>query len=353
MKIRDLLATARERNASDLHLTVGSPPILRVDGQLREMEEGPLSKHAVLQIIYDVLTEDQKSRFGQTREFDFSLDLPDIGRFRVNVFEELRGHGAVFRLVPNHILTLDELGMPPTVKQLCLTERGLILVTGPTGSGKTTTLAAMIDQINDHRGGHIITIEDPIEFVHLPKNCLIRQREVGVHTHSFANALRAALREDPDVILVGEMRDLETISAALTAAETGHLVLSTLHTNNAAQTISRIIDVFPPDQQDQIRTQLAEVVVATLAQTLLPAAGGVGRVAAVELLVATPALRNLIRERKTFQIPSAIQTGAKEGMQSRDQSLQQLVRMGRISLEEARKWASDPQQLVVSRLASV
>lgn len=343
MKIRDLLVVARERGASDLHLTAESAPILRVDGMLVPLDGPPLSRNAVLQILYEIIADEQKERFSQTRELDFSLDVPGLGRFRVNVFEEMRGHAAVFRLVPDQIRSLDELGMPPLVKNLCLTDRGLILVTGPTGSGKTTTLAAMIDYINTHRQGHIITVEDPIEFVHQPKNCLIRQREVGAHTHSFANALRAALREDPDVIFVGEMRDHETISAALTAAETGHLVLSTLHTNNAAQTVNRIVDVFAPDQQEQIRVQLADVVLALMAQTLLPAAEGTGRVAAVELLVATPAIRNLIRERKTYQIGSAIQTGAKEGMQTLDQSLQQLVKAGRVTIEEARKRAADPQ----------
>ncbi|MDR5695474.1 MAG: type IV pilus twitching motility protein PilT [Armatimonadota bacterium] len=343
MDITELLLLVKERNASDLHLTVGAPPILRIDGKLTKLDHPPLTREQIHAMLYEVLTDDQKAKFEETHDLDFSLDLAQVARFRVNLFMTRLGEAAAFRLIPSRIKSLEELGLPPVLAELAMKDRGLILITGPTGSGKTTTLAAIIDYMNDHRYDHIITIEDPIEFVHQHRNCLINQREVGPHTRSFANALRAALREDPDVILVGEMRDLETISLALTAAETGHLVLATLHTNSAAQTINRIIDVFPPHQQEQVRVQLSETILGVCAQTLIPRADGFGRVVAVEMMVATPAIRNLIREAKTYQIPSIIQTSTKDGMQSLDQSLRNLLRAGLITLEEAIKRAVDKQ----------
>jgi twitching motility protein PilT len=335
MDITELLILTRERDASDLHLAVGNPPALRIHGKLVRLDYPPLTESSLHEMLYDVLTDDHKARFEDTHDLDLSLELQNIGRFRVNVFMERLGEGAAFRLIPSGIRSLEQLGMPPILRTLAMKDRGLVLVTGPTGSGKSTTLATMIDVVNTERTDHIITIEDPIEFVHQHKSCLVNQREVGPHTKSFAAALRSALREDPDVILVGEMRDLETIAMALTAAETGHLVLATLHTNSAAQTINRVIDVFPPHQQEQIRVQLSEALLGVLAQTLLPRIDGRGRVAAIELLVANSAIRNLIREGKTFQIPSMIETGAKEGMISLDQSLRDLLRRGLISPEEA------------------
>jgi twitching motility protein PilT len=288
-----------------------------------------------------VLTDEQKARFEAAHDLDFSLELAGVGRFRVNAFMQRLGEGMVLRLIPSKILTLDDLEMPPVLKDLAMKDRGLVLVTGPTGSGKSTTLAGMVDHVNENREHHVITIEDPIEFVHRPKNCNINQREVGPHTQSFGSALRSALREDPDIILVGEMRDLETIAQAITAAETGHLVFSTLHTNSAPQTISRIVDVFPPHQQEQIRVQLAESLLAVIAQTLIPTADGKGRVAALEVMVATPAIRNMVRENKIHQLPSAIQTGARDGMQSLDQHLKTLVKLRRINQEEALKRAEE------------
>ncbi len=333
--IAELLILTKERGASDLHLAVGVPPMLRIHGKLTRLDYPPLSRGSIHEMLYNVLTDDQKARFEETHDLDFALELADVGRFRVNVFVQRLGDGAVMRLIPTQIKNLDELGMPPILKDLAMRDRGLILVTGPTGSGKSTTLAAMVDLINRERNDHIITIEDPIEFVHQHKGCIVNQREVGPHTRSFATALRSALREDPDVILVGEMRDLETIAMAITAAETGHLVLATLHTNSAAQTINRIVDVFPSHQQDQIRVQLSESLLGVVAQTLIPRADGQGRVAAVEILVATPAVRNLIREGKTFQIPSIIQTGSKDGMLSLDQCLRDLVRRNLITSSDA------------------
>jgi twitching motility protein PilT len=339
MEITDLLILTKERNASDLHLAAGAPPSLRVNGELKRVEAAALTRERMHRLLYDILTDEQKARFEAAHDLDFSLELASVGRFRVNAFVHRLGEGMVLRLIPEKIRTLDDLAMPPVLKELALKNRGLILVTGPTGSGKSTTMAAMVSHMNEHRHDHIITIEDPIEFVHMPVHCNINQREVGPHTQSFATALRSALREDPDVILVGEMRDLETISQAMTAAETGHLVLSTLHTNNAAQTISRIVDVFPPHQQEQIRVQMADALLGIIAQTLIPTLDGKGRVGALEVMIATPAVRNMIRENKTFQLPSAIQTGAKEGMQSLDQHLKTLVKLRRISQEEAVKRA--------------
>jgi len=342
LDITELLVLAKQKGASDLHLTVGVPPKLRWNGQLVDVEGWPpLSREDVHGMLYDILTDAQKARFEEHLDLDFSVELHNLGRFRVNVFFQRLGEGAVFRLIPSRIRSIRELGLPPVLEELALRDRGLILVTGPTGSGKSTTLAAMVDLINERRSAHIITLEDPIEFVHAHKRSIVNQREIGPHARSFAAALRAALREDPDVILVGEMRDLETIALVLTAAETGHLVLSTLHTSGAAQTINRIIDVFPSHQQEQVRVQLAESLVAVVAQLLLPTADGAGRVPAVEVMVATPAIRNLIRENKVHQIPSAIQTGLKDGMQSLDQSLRHLLKTGRITADVAYRWAVD------------
>lgn len=342
MDVTDLLILAKERGASDLHLSVGIPPKLRVNGELVDAPGWPpLSREDVHAMVYDILTDAHKARFEEHLDLDFSVELENLGRYRVNVFHQRLGEGAVFRVIPSRIRSIRELGLPVVLEDLALRDRGLIVVTGPTGSGKSTTLAAMVDLINERRTAHIITLEDPIEFVHPHRRSVVNQREVGVHAKSFAAALRAALREDPDVILVGEMRDLETISLALTAAETGHLVLSTLHTSGAASTVNRIIDVFPSHQQEQVRVQLAESLVGVVAQLLLPTADGSGRVPAVEVMVATPAIRNLIRENKVHQIPSAIQTGLKDGMQSLDQSLRHLLKTGRITAEVAYRWAVD------------
>ncbi len=335
MDITELLVLTREREASDLHLTVGTPPSLRIHGKLVRLDYPPLTAASLHEMLYDVLTDEHKARFEDTHDLDMSLELQNVGRFRVNVFVQRLGEAAVFRLIPTALKSLDQLGMPSVLRNLAMKDRGLVLVTGPTGSGKSTTLAAMIDLMNTERTDHIITIEDPIEFIHEHKSCIVNQREVGPHTKSFSAALRSALREDPDIILVGEMRDLETIGMALTAAETGHLVLATLHTNSAAQTINRVIDVFPPHQQEQVRVQLSEALIGILAQTLIPRVDGRGRVAAIEMLVANAAIRNLIREGKTFQIPSMIETGMKEGMTSLDQCLRDLLRRGLISPEDA------------------
>ena len=338
-----LLTFAKEAGASDVHVSAGTPPLLRIRGTMTQVDLPPLSSDDARHVLFDVLNDAQKKAFEERHDIDFAFELPGISRFRANLFLQLRGPGAVFRLIPNRILSLADLGMPPVLKTLAAKEKGLVVVTGPTGSGKSTTLAAMVDHINQERRGHILTIEDPIEFVHPPKNCLVNQREVGPHTDSFLNALRGALREDPDVILVGELRDLETTSLAISAAETGHLVLATLHTNSAAKTIDRIIDIFPSGQQAQVRTMLSESLEGVVAQTLLPSKDGKGRVAALEVLVGVPALRNLIREDKTAQIMSVIQTGAQHGMQSLDQSLRDLVMQGRLAREEAMRKSSNPR----------
>ena len=324
-----LLREAAEKGASDLHLSSGEPPMLRVHGDLVRTEHPALAPENVTELVNSVMNERQRSQFNSEHEVDFACDLPGKGRFRVNVFLHSRGPGAVLRTIPTKIPSLESLHMPPVLKELCTRERGLVLVTGPTGSGKSTTLAAMVDVINQTWDAHILTVEDPIEFVHPPKRCLVNQREVGPHTGSFTNALRSALREDPDVILIGEMRDLETISLALTAAETGHLVFGTLHTSSAPKTIDRIIDVFPAGQQAQIRTMLSESLEAVVAQTLVKKKGG-GRVAACEILVGVPAVRNLIREAKLHQIPSMMQTGQRVGMQTLDMALADLVKRGMI-----------------------
>ncbi|MFA4043371.1 MAG: hypothetical protein HZRFUVUK_000136 [Candidatus Fervidibacterota bacterium] len=343
--IDDLLRIVVEKNASDLHLCVGVPPVLRIDGKLYRTPFMPAEPAQTQRLIYEILTDDQIQRFENELELDFSYSLQNIARFRVNVFKDRGNVAAAFRLIPRRIPSIRELGLPVILEELILKPRGLILVTGPTGSGKSTTLAAMIDHLNNTDSRHVITIEDPIEYMHTHKKCIINQREIGQDTLSFAKALRSALREDPDVILVGEMRDLETIATAITAAETGHLVLATLHTNNAAETIDRIIDVFPAEQQAQIRVQLSNNLVAVLSQQLLPRASGRGRVAAMEIMIATPAIRNLIREGKTHQIPSIIQTSGEFGMQTMDQALRDLYLQGIITYEDAMARAQRPEEL--------
>ena len=342
MDISELLIFVQKENASDLHLSAGEIPMVRIHGDMKRIEMPPLSKEELHVMLYDVLSDQQRKRFEEVHELDFSLDLKGIARYRVNAFRQARGEAVVFRVIPSKILSLEQLGLPKSLREVTKNERGLVLVTGPTGSGKSTTLAAMIDVINNSLNGHIITIEDPIEFVHESKKCLINQRELGSHTHSFTNALRSALREDPDIILVGEMRDLETISLALTAAETGHLVFSTLHTSGASKTVDRIIDVFPAGQQDQVRAQFAESIQAIISQVLLKRRAGRGLVPAVEVMIGTPAVRNLIREGKVAQLPSAIQTGQKFGMITLDQSLKELVGKGVVDKEECFYFASSP-----------
>jgi twitching motility protein PilT len=335
MDASELLIFAVNQKASDLHLSAGEPPMLRIHGELRKLETPPLTAEQVHKLIYDILNDRQRKTLEETKELDFSIALGEYGRFRVNCFFQQRGSAAVFRSIPSKIHTFEELGLPRVCRQIAKNRRGLVLVTGPTGSGKSTTLAAIINHINNDRKEHIITIEDPIEFIHTSINCLINQRELLAHTHSFANALRSALREDPDVILVGEMRDLETIQLALTAAETGHLVFATLHTTGAAKTIDRIIDVFPTDQQEQVRTQFSESLQAVISQRLFKRRDGTGRVAAVEIMIGTTAIRNLIRESKISQIPSVMQTGQKYGMQTMDAALKELINRKIISAEEA------------------
>ncbi len=337
----DIVLAALERGASDIHLTAGAPPNLRVRGQLSALQDAPvLGPLETREIVYSILSESQRQQFESHHQVDFSWSIPRIARMRVNAYLQRGAVSAAFRMTPSTIESLDTLGMPASVKAMAELPRGIVLVTGPTGSGKTTTLAALIDEINQTRDDHILTIEDPIEVLHQHKRCIVNQRELGADAPGFAEALRAALRQDPDVILVGEMRDLETISTALTAAETGHLVLATLHTQDAPQTIDRVIDVFPPHQQQQIRVMLSAALQGVVAQQLLPTADGRGRVAAVEVLLPTPAVRNLIREGKTHQLYSAIQTGGEHGMQTMDAALVDLVQRGRITAEAARRRAS-------------
>ena len=352
MDITQLLAFGVEQGASDCHLSSGEPAMLRVNGDLKKLDHPPLTKEEVHALVYDIMTDAQRKTFEETHECDFSFEMGEIARFRVNVFMQRKGEGAVFRTIPTKILTIEELGMPPILKQLCEREKGLVLVTGPTGSGKSTTLAAMIDYLNNTFEGHILSIEDPIEFVHQSKKCLVNQRELGPHTGSFANALRAALREDPDIILVGEMRDLDTIQLALTAAETGHLVFATLHTSSAPKTVDRIIDVFPPAQQSQIRSQFAESIEAVLTQTLLKGKSG-GRVAALEIMTGTTAIRNLIREGKIHQIPGTMQVSQKDGMQTMDMALQHLVARGVVTKEEAQSKSMNPNLFGTGNLGSM
>lgn len=335
MDITELLTFSVQQDASDLHLSAGLPPMLRTQGDVRRIDTPALEADTIQNLIYGIMNEAQQEQFKQDLEADFSYELPDIARFRVNVFQHNRGIGAVFRTIPSQVLTLEELKTPEIFQELAMMPRGLVLVTGPTGSGKSTTLAAMVDFINRNQYAHILTIEDPIEFVHTPMRCLINQREVHRDTLSFNNALRSALREDPDVILVGELRDLETIRLALTAAETGHLVFGTLHTSSAAKTIDRIIDVFPADEKQMVRSMLSESLRGVISQTLLKSLNG-GRVAAHEIMLGSSAIRNLIREDKVPQMYSAIQTSQQMGMQTLDQSLQKLVETRQISPEEAR-----------------
>lgn len=341
LRIEILLEEVIRKRASDLHLQVSLPPMLRVDGKLAPIAGySPLNEEHVETLIFAILDEEQKQILLKDKEFDFSFAFGDLGRFRVNAFHERGNLAAALRLIPNEMKTISELGLPPIVNGFANYPRGLVLVTGPTGSGKSTTLAALIDQINTEKAHHIITIEDPIEFTHKSKQSVIVQREVHYDTYSFSAALRSSLREDPDVVLIGEMRDLETISAAITIAETGHLVFATLHTNSAAQSIDRMIDVFPPHQQPQIRSQLANILMAICSQRLVPAIGG-GRIAAAEILIANSAVRNIIREGKSHQLDAVIQTGADQGMQSMDKTLVGLVQAGTITYDEARNYAVD------------
>ncbi len=340
MDITELLAFSVKNKASDLHLSAGLPPMIRVDGDVRRINVPPLEHKTVHALIYDIMNDKQRKDFEEYFETDFSFEIPEIARFRVNAFNHNRGAGAVFRTIPSKILTLEELGCPAVFKDISDQPRGIVLVTGPTGSGKSTTLAAMVDYKNESEHGHILTIEDPIEFVHESKKCLVNQREVHRDTLGFSEALRSALREDPDIVLVGEMRDLETIRLALSAAETGHLVFGTLHTSSAAKTIDRIIDVFPAAEKGMVRSMLSESLRAVIAQTLLKRIGG-GRVAAHEIMIGTPAIRNLIREDKVAQMYSAIQTGQQFGMQTLDQCLQDLLQRGVISKQDAKMRAAN------------
>jgi twitching motility protein PilT len=334
-----------KRDASDLHLQVGLPPMIRIDGALGPVQGvASLNEEAVENLVFSLLDEDQKQILLRDKEFDFSFAFGDLGRFRVNAFHERGNIAAALRLIPTNIRTVDDLHLPPIINKFTEFPRGLVLVTGPTGSGKSTTLAALIDKINSDKAMHIITVEDPIEYTHKSKRSVIVQREVHYDTFSFSAALRSSLREDPDVVLIGEMRDLETIAAAITIAETGHLVFATLHTNSAAQSIDRMVDVFPPHQQPQVRAQLGNMLQAICSQRLIPALAG-GRIAAAEILMATPAVRNIIREGKNYQLEAVIQTGAEHGMQSMDRTLVNLVHTGVISYEEARNYAVDLEEL--------
>jgi|TARA_B110000902_G_scaffold264772_1_gene347118 twitching motility protein PilT len=341
MDITELLAFSEKQGASDLHLSAGLPPMIRVDGDVRRINLPPMDHKEVHALIYDIMNDKQRKTFEENWETDFSFEIPGVARFRVNAYNQNRGAAAVFRTIPSEVLNMDQLGMGQVFRDISQNPRGLILVTGPTGSGKSTTLAAMVDYINENKYEHILTIEDPIEFVHESKKCLVNQREVHRDTRSFNEALRSALREDPDIILVGELRDLETIRLALTAAETGHLVFGTLHTTSAAKTIDRIVDVFPAAEKDMVRSMLSESLQAVISQTLLKKTGG-GRVAAHEIMLGTPAIRNLIREAKVAQMYSAIQTGGAVGMQTLDQCLEDMVGKNMVSRDVAREKASNP-----------
>ena len=342
MDITELLAFSAKQGASDLHLSAGLPPMIRVDGDVRRINLPPLEHREVHGLIYEIMNDKQRKDFEEFLETDFSFEVPGVARFRVNAFNQNRGAGAVFRTIPSKVLSMEDLGMGQTFKDISMVPRGLVLVTGPTGSGKSTTLAAMIDYVNDNRYDHILTIEDPIEFVHESKKCLVNQREVHRDTHGFNEALRSALREDPDIILVGELRDLETIRLALTASETGHLVFGTLHTTSAAKTIDRVIDVFPAEEKAMIRSMLSESLQAVVAQTLLKKMNG-GRVAAHEIMIGTPAIRNLIREDKVAQMYSSIQTGSALGMQTLDQCLENLVASRTVTRDAAKEKAKMPE----------
>ena len=344
-KVEMLLEEVVKRKASDLHLEVGLPPLLRVDGSLTPLVTyGKLDEAAVETLVFSLLDEDQKQILLRDKEFDFSFAFGNLGRFRVNAFHERGNMAAALRLIPSEIRTIAQLGMPKILETFANYPRGLVLVTGPTGSGKSTTLAAIVDKINSERAAHIITLEDPIEYTHESKKSLVAQREIHYDTYSFSAALRSVLRQDPDVVLIGEMRDLETIAAAITIAETGHLVLATLHTNSASQSVDRIVDVFPPHQQPQVRAQLGNILQGICSQRLIPALAG-GRVVAAEILVATPAVRNIVREGKSYELEAVIQTGAEMGMQSMDKTLVGLVNAGIISYDEARNYAVDLDEL--------
>ncbi len=343
MDITELLAFGVKNKASDLHLSSGLPPMIRVHGDVRRINLPPMEHKDVHAMVYDIMNDSQRKHYEETLECDFSFEIPNLARFRVNAFVQHRGAGAVLRTIPSKVLNLEQLNAPKIFKDIANQPRGIVLVTGPTGSGKSTTLAAMVDEVNENEYAHILTVEDPIEFVHESKKCLINQREVGPHTLSFNNALRSALREDPDVILVGELRDLETIRLALTAAETGHLVFGTLHTSSAAKTIDRIVDVFPANEKEMVRSMLSESLRAVISQTLLKTKDGQGRVAAHEIMIGTPAIRNLIRENKVAQMYSSIQTGQSVGMQTLDQNLQDLVRRNIVASGEARNKAANKE----------
>lgn len=341
LTIQEVLRKAREMGASDVHFNVGIPPVFRLNGKLIKSDYPLLDAESVHKIIYSILSDKQKEMFEKDRQLDFAYEIPGVSRFRINIFRHRLGEAAAIRLIPTKIMTIEQLGLPDIIRTLAEHTRGIVLVTGPTGSGKSTTLAALIDIINRTRYEHIISIEDPIEYIHFHKNCVISQREIGDHTDSFASALRVALREDPDVILVGEMRDLETISMALRAAETGHLVFSTLHTIGAASTIDRIVDVFPPHQQQQTRIQLSMVLEGVISQSLIPTADGNGRVAAFEVMLASSAIRSMIRDSKTHQIQSSIQTSRAQGMVTMDDFIMELYRAGRITRDNALIYAQD------------
>ncbi len=344
--VPELLGVLLDRAGSDLHLTAGTPPVVRVHGELVTVNDYPvLTPRALQGMVYAILPQKLRERFEQELELDMSYSLPGRARFRVNVFMQRDAVGAVFRVIPFDIKSIEDLGLPTVVSDLARFPRGFVVVTGPTGSGKSTTLAAMVDVVNRERAGHIMTVEDPIEFLHKHKTCIVNQREIGADTHSFSQALKHVLRQDPDVILVGEMRDLETIGTAITAAETGHLVFATLHTQDAPQTIDRIIDVFPPHQQQQVRVQLSTTLQGVVTQQLMPTTDGRGRVAACEVMLATPAIRNLVREGKVHQIYSAMQAGGRYGMQTMDMSLAQHVKAGRITQQVAFERCHDPEEL--------
>jgi len=343
MDVSELLAFTVKNGASDLHISSGEPPMIRIHGDMTRIKMPELAERDVQAMIYDIMNDTQRKLFEEHLELDFSFSLGDIARFRVNVFKQNRGMSAAFRVIPSEVFTLEQLKCPEVFADISMTPRGICLVTGPTGSGKSTTLAAMVDHRNMNEKGHILTIEDPIEFVHRSKSALVSQRELGPHTHSFANALRSALREDPDVILVGELRDLETIRLALTAAETGHMVFGTLHTSSAPKTIDRVIDVFPAAEKDMVRAMLSESLRAVISQTLMKTADGTGRVAAHEIMLGTPAIRNLIRENKVPQMVSVMQTSAREGMQTLDTDLQRLVKARKITQQAALEKAQNKQ----------
>ena len=343
-KIDELLRLLVDQQGSDLHIKAGEPPVFRIHGQLVRSGQQVLAEPDTKALLYEIMNDERRMKYERTNQLDMSYSIPGVSRFRVNVFRQRGAVGSVLRVIPLTIKSIDELGLPPVMKKVCMLPRGLILVTGPTGSGKSTSLAAMIDLINEHRSCHIITLEDPIEFLHRDRKACINQREVGIDTHSFANSLKHVMRQNPDIILVGEMRDLETISLAITAAETGHLVMATLHTADAAQTVDRIIDVFPPGQQQQVRLQLSTTLQAIFSQTLLPKTDGQGRIVAYEVLLCTPAIRAMVREGKTHQLYSAIQSGAKFGMNTLDMHLKDLCLKGMVTLEEAMAKSSNPHE---------